>query len=128
MSGRIRSIKPEWLDDERMAMASSDARVLSVALLLLADDHGNGRAGRVMLAGRVFPGKPLETLDNALEGLAPWFVTLYEVDGQSYFSIPKWEKHQKVDKPGKPRVPLPCDAVAKPLESLENLPDDAENV
>ena len=43
MAGRIRSIKPEWLEDERMVMASSDARVLSIALILMADDYGNGR-------------------------------------------------------------------------------------
>lgn len=121
MSGRIRSVKPEWLLDERMALASSEARVLSIALILLADDYGNGRAGRIQLAGQVFPGKPLETLAKALEELATWFVTLYEVDGQHYFSIRGWAKHQKVDKPGKPRVPLPSEALEKVPESVENV-------
>jgi hypothetical protein len=118
VSGRIRSVKPEWLLDERMALASSDARVLSIALILLADDWGNGRAGRVQLAGHVFPGKPLA---NALEELATWFVTLYEVDGQHYFSIRGWAKHQKVDKPGKPKVP-------QPSEALENVHEEEEKV
>lgn len=108
MSGRIRSIKPEWLDDERLAECSSDARVLSIALLLEADDHGNGRAWVTGLAGRVFPGKPRETLAKALEELrAIRYVLLYEVDGQHYFSIRNWLKHQKVDHPGKPKVPPP---------------------
>lgn len=121
MSGRIRSIKPEWLEDERMAMASSDARVLSIALLLLADDHGNGRASLVMLAGRVFPGKALETVAKALAELEGWFVSLYEVEGQHYFSIRNWEKHQKVDKPGKPRVPKPSDTPENIRETLESV-------
>jgi len=121
MSGRIRSVKPEWLEDERMALASAEARVLSIAFMLLADDYGRGRASRTMLIGRVFPGKPPETLAKALEELAGWFVTLYEVDGQSYFEIKNWEKHQKVDKPGKPKVPPPCD-------TLEKLPEDMENL
>lgn len=130
MSGRIRSIKPEWLEDERMALASPEARVLSIALMLLADDYGNGRASRVMLAGQVFPGKVPETLAKALDDLSTWFVTLYEVDGQSYFHIRNWEKHQKVDKPGKPRVPKPCATLAKVLEtpanSLETLAPDRD--
>lgn len=113
MSGRIRTIKPEWLEDEKLAMASSDARVLSIAILLLADDYGNGRANEVQLCGTVFPGvirdnprDARETLAKALEELARLsFVVLYEVDGQHYFHVRNWEKHQRVDHPGKPRVP-----------------------
>jgi hypothetical protein len=29
----------------------------------------------------------------------------YEVDGQTYYHVRNWHKHQKVDKPGKPKVP-----------------------
>lgn len=128
---RIRTIKPEWLDDERLVLASAEARVLSIALILLADDYGNGRANRTVLSARVFPGSrdPRETLGHALESLeAAGFVDLYEVDGQSYFSIRNWAKHQKVDHPSKPQVPgKPTDfkssrdtreSLAKPRESL----------
>lgn len=128
---RIRSIKPEWLDDEFLALASSDARVLSIALVLLADDYGNGRANKVLLAGRAFPGKNIETLAKALEELAKIrFVVLYESDGQQYFSIRNWAKHQRVDKPGKPQVPGPPPeppggpngGLAKIREGLEKVP------
>lgn len=111
---RIRSIKPEWLDDELMVSASPEARVLSVALLCLADDYGNGRAGRIWLGARVFPGMPLETLDRALQALVSMrYVLLYEVEGQTYFAIRNWEKHQRVDKPGQPKVPGPNLASAR---------------
>lgn len=112
---RIRTIKPEWLDDERIVCASPEARVLSIALILLADDHGRGRASPTVLAGRVFPGaeNPRETLAKALGELASLsFVVLYEVDGQSYFAIRNWEKHQRVDRPGRPQVPPPPNANA----------------
>ena len=36
---RIRTIKPEWLEDERLITAGSDARVLSIAAPL-AEDAG----------------------------------------------------------------------------------------
>lgn len=118
---RIRTIKPEWLDDEALVLASSDARTLSIALILLADDYGNGRANEAVLSGRVFPGKVPDVLANALAELAKArFVVLYECDGQRYFSVRNWTKHQKVDKPGKPQVPGFVD-VSKSRETSENI-------
>lgn len=132
MSRRIRTIKPEWLEDERLALASSEARVLSIALIILADDYGNGRANQTMLAGQVFPGKILETLAKALEELRTLkFVVLYEVDGQHYFHIRNWERHQKVDKPGRPKVPVfsaKYAPVEKVRESVANPPEGPEKI
>jgi len=124
--GRIRSLKPEWLEDELLVMCSSDARTLSVALILLADDYGNGRAGRVQLSGRVFPlSESLDTLDKALGELVRIrYAGIYNADGQSYFSIRNWDKHQRVDKPGKPRVPGPPDNLFEKVpETLAKVPD-----
>jgi hypothetical protein len=108
MSGRIRSIKPEWLEDEKLAELSPHARVMSIALLLMADDYGNGRANLRMLAPRVFPFSSEPVVDGAealLELVHADYVRLYEVDGQRYYNVRNWEKHQRVDKPGKPIAP-----------------------
>jgi len=108
MSRRIRSVKPEWLEDERLGLASSDARVLSIALMLMADDEGRGRASPIMLGGQVFPGlaNPREVSAKALEELrALDFVALYEVDGQHYFEIRNWGRHQKIDHPTPSKLP-----------------------
>jgi hypothetical protein len=108
MSGRIRTVKPEWLEDELLVDCSSDARVLSIGLILLADDYGNGRAHVNGLTGKVFPCRDRKVAEQALaELVAIRFVTLYEVAGQHYFSIRNWKKHQRVDKPGRPTVPSP---------------------
>jgi len=107
---RIRTVKPEWLQDERLALASAEARVLSIALILLADDYGNGRANSVVLGATVFPGEdsPRTTFVAAAEELIKIrFVRFYEVDGQRYFSIRNWSKHQRVDHPSDPKVPAP---------------------
>ncbi len=107
---RIRTVKPEWLEDERLALASSDARVLSIALILLADDYGNGRANVMVLGAVVFPGadNARATFTAAAEELTRIrFVAFYEVDGQRYFSIRNWSKHQRVDRPSEPKVPGP---------------------
>lgn len=119
MSGRIRTIKPEWLDDELLAAASDEARVLSVALVLMADDYGRGRASLATIAAGAWRYQ-LERDDGAhapeilarasrafRELLGVRFVVVYEVAGQKYFAIRNWKKHQRVDKPGRPRVPEP---------------------
>ncbi len=124
---RIRSIKPEWLDDELMATSSAEARVLSIAMICLADDFGNGRAGRVWLSARVFPGLPIETIDRALQVLVSMrYALLYEVDGQTYYHLRNWEKHQRVDKPGLPKVPRPNLASARHDDGKEILADSQE--
>ena len=136
MSGRIRTVKPEWLEDEVMASASSDARVLSIALILMADDYGNGRCHHVTMASRVFPvsGNSLESLQNssarflaALSELeAMRFVGLYGDDRQHYFAIRNWAKHQKVNHPGKPLVPSPPESIWNvSRDSQETLKSDS---
>jgi hypothetical protein len=108
MAGRIRSLKPEWLEDELLQDSSSDARVLTIGLILLADDHGRGRGGEKFLAGTVFPGQPIKVTRDALSRLVEIrYCRTYVVDGQSYFEIRNWAKHQRVDKPGKAKVPEP---------------------
>jgi hypothetical protein len=119
MSGRIRTVKPEWLEDELMAQASDAAARLSVGLILLADDYGRGRASLAFLASSVW-GQAMERNDGAdapevlrkasgalRELVEMRFVTLYEVDRQRYFAVRNWDKHQKVSHKGLPRVPEP---------------------
>jgi hypothetical protein len=130
---RIRSIKPEWLDDEALLSASDTARLMTVALILLADDHGRGRANELILGGRVFPMDGPEASEKVREGLAELsrlgFVALYEVRGQRYFAIRNWTKHQKVDKPGKPRVPAPSDGeIIGHSSNPENPRESSENI
>lgn len=119
---RIRSIKPEWLEDERLITAGSDARVASIALIILADDYGRGRL-TVATAARIFPETP-ENFREAFARLSGWFVEEYHVRGQGYFRIVNWDKHQKVDKPGKPHVPPPETAC---ISTIENHPEAPEN-
>lgn len=122
MSGRIRTVKPEWLEDELLGGASDEARLLSVALLLMADDHGRGRASAATIAAGAWryqletdaPGT-LAKASRALRELVEIrFVEVYEVDRQRYFAVRNWTKHQRVDKPGAPRVPPPNPRVDPP--------------
>lgn len=109
---RIRTIKPEWLTDERIAAASDAARLMSVALILLADDHGRGRANPNRLAADVWgycedEGLSRKSAASLRELETLGFVRVYQVRGQSYYEIANWRKHQRIDNAGKPRVPPP---------------------
>lgn len=115
MAGRIRTLKPEWLEDEKLMTLSVEARLLSVAVLLLADDHGRGRAHPAHLAASVFPvdEEGVPTAKRALaELVSAGYVRTYLVRGQTYYEVVNWRKHQRVDKPGAPRVPGPDEAEA----------------
>lgn len=118
MSGRIRTIKPEWLEDELIASEPDHVRLLTIGLILLADDHGCGRAAVNFIASEVWKyDRSPEVLTKVREGLQRLsgggqnnpirFVRLYEVDGQAYFEIRSWAKHQRVQHVGARRVPAP---------------------
>lgn len=125
---RIRSLKPEWLDDE-LSLECSDARVLAVALILLADDHGLGRAHPSFLLSRVFPAKSSDILARALESLARIrYMVLYEVDGQKYYALRTWRKHQKVDHPANPKVPVPTHERARIFDNLSAFAKDSPDL
>lgn len=106
---RIRTIKPEWLEDERLSNASSEARVLSIALILLSDDFGRGRGATGFLGSRAFPNNPCLCAPALDELIEIGFVRIYVVRNQHYFSVVNWSKHQRVDKPGKSQIPAPQD-------------------
>ncbi len=139
MAGRIRSIKPEILEDMKAASLTDTEWRLFVSLFLLADDHGNFRAVPEWISGQVFwIAKPdrTPTIEVLAELVRHGLVSLYTVRGQPYGSIVNWKKHQRVDKPGPPRVPGPSEAsssppeaqFAKPRERVAKVPDSLANI
>lgn len=109
MAGRIRSIKPEILDDEEAAGLSDAAWRLWVSVWLLADDAGNTRAGDKYLAGQVWQDtNRASSIPTLLEELATSRrLEVYENSGERYAHIRNWELHQRIDNAGKPRVKGP---------------------
>lgn len=109
MAGRIRTLKPEWLENENLASCCDAARVMSAGLVLLADDFGNGRGAPGYLTGQIWayrdPVEARETLERASRDLLRIrYMRFYRVAGQTYYNLPGWERHQKVDKPSRTRA------------------------
>lgn len=108
MAGRIRSIKPELIDDAVTAGLSHEAFRLFVAMIVLADDHGNLRASPNYLDGQVFhERRSLVPMAQLVIELGRKLVTFYAVDGQPYAHLNGWHKHQRIENAGEPRVPVP---------------------
>ena len=107
MAGRVRTIKPEVLEDEVAAGLTDAAWRLWVSLWVLADDYGDVRAGDRYLAANVWQDTSRDAATPLAELVAKGRVAPYAVQGQRYVRIHGWAKHQRVDNAGKARVPAP---------------------
>jgi hypothetical protein len=122
--GRIRSIKPEFPQNQKIGRLSREARLLFIQLWTIVDDEGRARAASRLLASLLYP------YDDDAEGLIEgWLEELetknqirrYQVGGSDYLVINNWLKHQKIDHPSKSRLPKPHEPsreIAKPHRSL----------
>lgn len=106
---RIRTIKPEFWISESVGRLSREARLLFIGLWSFADDSGRGRGALPAISGTLFP---YDT--DALENMPKWFAELEAEnmvrryvgdDGNTYYDLPKWSKHQKIEKPTASRIP-----------------------
>lgn len=121
---RIRTIKPEFPEDEKLGACTRDARLLFVLIWTLCDDHGRFRAAPVFLRTHLFP----YDLDITPQDIAGWLqeldakrrVSLYESEGESYGEVVNWSKHQRIDNAGKPLYPDPPRLAANLGESQRN--------
>lgn len=111
---RIRAVKPElWSSPGMKECRDPYARLLFIAMWNWADDCGRGTANPRELAGFAFPhDEELSSTDirRMLGGIRRAFgVVFYEVDGRTYYAIPSWDKHQKIDKRSGAKHPTPTD-------------------
>lgn len=109
---RIRSIKPEFWSDYRLARElTRDQRLFYVALWNEADDEGRFSAHPRRLLGACFPYDE----DISPADIRAWLtrlaetgrVRLYEVDGEPYGELTKFRGHQQINRPSKSRIPGP---------------------
>lgn len=111
---RIRTIKPEILEDEAAAALSSNAWRLWVSMWTMADDDGRLRASDRYLRCKVFWSR--EDVDfhaTLAELVAGNFVHLYRVRGQWFAELRNWSKHQRIEKKQKGKYPGPEEAEAE---------------
>jgi hypothetical protein len=119
---RIRSIKPEFWTDYRMAEdLTRDQRLFYIGLWNDADDEGRFLAHPRRLLGAIFPYD--RDLDEAfIEGsfrvlMETGRMVLYEANGEPYGELTKFSAHQRINRPSPSRIPPP------PTISVDSLSD-----
>lgn len=87
-----------------------------VYLITYVDDYGRGSADPELIKGLVFPRRKRlseSDIEKALAELAGMgCISLYDVDGESYFCFPNWGKHQRIQTK-KSKYPSPENGVPR---------------
>lgn len=109
---RIRSLKPEFWADRKLARAASrDARLLYIGMWNFADEHARLRADPAYLRGAILPydDLTLDEIDAFVDELeACGRLTRYAADDELYLHIPTLPKHQRLEAVKVPsRLPEP---------------------
>jgi len=98
---RIRTIKPEFWQDEDLAFLNAETRLLAIGLLNHADDEGYFKAHKLLVRAAVFPfSEPSLNIQGMLTELSDiGYIELFEgTDGKPYGFVPNFLKHQKVNR------------------------------
>ncbi|MFJ8815462.1 hypothetical protein [Amycolatopsis thermoflava] len=117
---RIRTIKPEFWRSEDVTALPMDMRLLFIGLWSYVDDNGVGIDDERLIAADLFAleDDPTAIREFIREGLATLSrglqIVRYQVDGKRLLFITNWDKHQKIDKPNKPRLPRPDTIPTRP--------------
>lgn len=110
---RIRTIKPEFWSSDDIAGLDLEDRLLFIGLWSYVDDNGVGLDKEHLIVSELFPRdlymNHRETIARVSRGLQHLFlaglIVRYEVDGEAFLQIVSWDKHQRIDRPNKPRFP-----------------------
>ncbi|AMS02075.1 replication initiation protein [Mycobacterium phage Panchino] len=130
MTVRIRSIKPEfWRSEDISAIEEWGTRLLFIGLWSYVDDNGVGLDRVPLIAADLFADDlardPRETLARVSRGLqqlsAAGRIVRYTLDGKQFLYVNNWEKHQRIDRPNKPRYPLPDPSTCEYMDTRETL-------
>jgi hypothetical protein len=103
---RIRTIKPEFWQNEQLAGISFHARLLAIALLNHADDKGLFLANPQLVRAACFPFE--EDSKNVLGSLQELsrigYIEVRDCSGKQVGRICKFLEHQRIDKPQKSKL------------------------
>jgi hypothetical protein len=107
---RIRSVKPEFWDDQKMAMISRDSRLVYIGIWNQSDDYGVCRANPIFLKNQIFPHEEI-----SVKQFSGWLEELkmlkrikpFSANGENYLYLPHFKDHQSIDRPSRIRYPSP---------------------
>ena len=108
---RIRTIKPEFWRSDDIAALSIEDRLLFIGLWSYVEDNGVGRDDPQLIQCDLYPHDifteaSVRTHGGLMRLSQRGLITRYEgPDGRKYLQVNSWDKHQKINRPSKPRFP-----------------------
>ena len=120
---RIRTIKPEFWEDEKLAKLPVHARLLFIGTWNFADDNGVLLANPVLMKSHIFPYE-----DIGISTISEWIDMLVEngmlirttYNGKDYLVIRKFLIHQKINRKSI-RINLPLPVVLKVIDEYNKI-------
>lgn len=107
---RIRSIKPDFWDDEKLARISLQSNLLFIGIWNFCDDKGVIKRNAAWIKSKVFPAREeLRLIDvkNWIEELVQARMLIpFDYENEGYYKVRTWERHQKIDKPNQSKIPV----------------------
>ena len=115
---RIRTIKPEFWEDEKLAKLPVYARLLFIGTWNFADDNGALLANPVLMKSHIFPYE-----DIGISTISEWIDMLVEngmlirttYNGKDYLVIRKFLIHQKINRKSI-RINIPLSVVLQVID------------
>lgn len=127
---RIRSIKPEFWRSSDISELAIEDRLLFIGLWSYVDDNGVGLDKLSSITADLFaddleqdPGETFARVSRGLQHLsASGRILRYTLENVDYLSVTNWTKHQRIDRPGKARLPQYDAELATIREGVASLP------
>ncbi|MGW6225231.1 hypothetical protein ACWF8U_35825 [Streptomyces olivaceus] len=110
---RIRTVKPEFWEDELLGVVSRDARLLFIATFNMADDEGILRWTPAYIKAQAFmydDDLTLKDVDQLMRCLTDTGLVFPYVGGvakQQMAVVVNFRKHQRINRPQKSKLPPP---------------------
>ena len=118
---RIRTIKPEFWDDLKLAKMSRDARLLYIGMWNFADDLGVIIGDPIWIKSRIFPFDQIQ-----VQQFAGWltdlvkhgFISLFSYNQEEFYYLPNLTRHQVINRPNTKNANVPYNELIEIFPSL----------
>lgn len=129
---RMRSVKPEFWQDQEITRLPRDVRLMYIGMWNLADEHARLQGDPRFIKGQLFPyddDMPAWEIDLMVDALvSSGKAQRYTVRGAVYLYLPKLSKHQRLE-PDKvaSRLPSPDEAESETDQSESHANKSAQD-